>query len=275
MRRADSCRGAGWYRKELEPSRPVTSGVNSIRQANRSGFAGALDVVGYNGGGDSVFQYDEDKKDYPRRKMYGSEVPHTFATRGICRTTTRFRDQGKPGFENMMTTHVPDLTDEEVFDHVPDHYYSSYDNSLVRISSQQSWRLIRERDFMAGEFRWTGFDYLGESLGWPAKYFQGGVMDLCGFKKDLHYLYQAMWTDAPMAHILPHWTHPGKEGVEIPVCVFNNCDAVELFFSGMCYAVIQSGLSSGAVAVTCSSPGLVSAGIELAMYDTPAVFGQA
>jgi beta-galactosidase len=216
----------------LEPTRPVTAGMNGIEGANRSGFAGLLDVAGYNGGGDSVFKYDEDRKTWPDRKMYASEVPHTFATRGIYRTKTHFRDKNKPVFERMMKTEVPNLTEEEIFTDVPGHYYSSYDNSLVRISSQQSWRLIQNRDFMAREFRWTGIDYLGESLGWPAKYFQGGVLDLCGFRKDLFYLYRAMWTEEPLVHILPHWTHPGKEGAEIPVCIYTNCDEAELHFNG-------------------------------------------
>ncbi len=217
---------------EIESSRPVTSGVNGIGAANSSGFAQALDVVGYNGGGDSVFKYDEDRETYPDRMMYASEVPHTYGTRGIYQTHTKYRDKGKPIFDTMMKIDVPNLTEEEVWPDVNPVYYSCYDNALVRVTAQYSWKLIEDREFMAGEFRWTGIDYLGESHGWPAKHTNAGLLDLCGFRKDLFYLYQAMWTEEPMVHILPHWTHPGKEGVEIPVCVFTNCDEVELYLNG-------------------------------------------
>ncbi len=111
-------------------------------------------------------------------------------------------------------------------------YHPSYDNGLVRINVRDSWRLVADRDFMAGEFRWSGIDYLGEAHRWPAKLFNSGVIDLCGFPKDPYYLYQSLWTDAPMAHLLPHWTHPGKEGVVIPVWVYTNCDEAELQLNG-------------------------------------------
>lgn len=86
-----------------------------------------------------------------------------------------------------------------------------------------------------GEFRWTGFDYLGEaSFGggkWPARIWNFGIIDLCGFPKDHYYFYQSQWTEAPMVHLLPHWTHPGMEGVVIPVVGYSNCDEVELFLN--------------------------------------------
>ncbi len=211
----------------LEPTRPVTAGSNTMKTANKSGFAQALDVVGYNGGGGSCFEYDADHKTYPDRKMYGSEVPHSFQTRGVYRTQTTFRDPSK-----MKRMVVPHLTKEEVFTEFSPYYNSSYDNSYVRVNARDSWRLTSERDFMAGEFRWTAFDYLGESRGWPGKNFNAGIIDTCGFPKENFYFYKSRWTDKPMVHILPHWTWPGKEDVVIPVWAYTNCDSVELFHNG-------------------------------------------
>lgn len=88
---------------------------------------------------------------------------------------------------------------------------------------------------MAGEFVWTGFDYLGE----PTPYYQSrssysGIIDLAGFPKDRYWLYQARWRpQLPMAHLLPHWTWPGREGMVTPVHVFTSGDEAELFVNGV------------------------------------------
>jgi beta-galactosidase len=93
-----------------------------------------------------------------------------------------------------------------------------------------------------GEFRWTGFDYLGENI-WPNRGWHCGVLDLAGFKKDHYYFYQSVWTEEPMIHMLPHWTHPGKEGVKIPVVVYSNCTEVELFLNGKSLGVKKDTLN--------------------------------
>ena len=88
---------------------------------------------------------------------------------------------------------------------------------------------------MAGEFVWTGFDYIGEPnpYGWPARSSYFGLLDLAGFPKDRYYLYKSQWSKAPLVHILPSsWTWPGFEGKPIPVRVFTNADTTELFLNG-------------------------------------------
>jgi beta-galactosidase len=127
---------------------------------------------------------------------------------------------------------VANLTEEEVFPEFSKYYNSSYDNSSVRISARDSWRRTDSLAYVAGEFRWTGFDYLGEAIkGWPARFHNFGIIDLCGFPKDHYYFYQSKWTEEPMVHILPHWTWPGKEGVTIPVWTYSNAGEVELFLN--------------------------------------------
>ena len=215
--------------KKEDPTRPITAGITHMHMANESGFASALDVTGYNGGGGTAFMYEKDRETYPERIFLATEVPHSFQTRGVYRTKSWYRSQDPLG--GIMK--IPDLTGEEVFAGVPKFYSSSYDNAMVRIGARDSWKRTRDLPYMCGEFRWTGFDYLGETMfGWPAKFWNFGVIDMCGFPKDTYYFYQSQWTDEPMVHILPHWNWEGKEGVGIPVVAYSNCDSVELFLNG-------------------------------------------
>ncbi len=211
-----------------DPTRSVTCGITHMHLANESGFASQLDVTGYNGGGGSCFMYEKDHETYPERIFIATEVPHSFQTRGVYRTKSWYR--GKNPLGGIMK--VPDLTEEELFPDIPRYYSSSYDNAMVRISARDSWRRTRDFPYMAGEFRWTGFDYLGETMfGWPAKFWNFGIIDMCGFPKDTYYFYQSQWTDEPMVHIFPHWNWQGKEGIEIPVVAYSNCESVELFLN--------------------------------------------
>jgi beta-galactosidase len=113
---------------------------------------------------------------------------------------------------------------------------SSYDMNAP------AWADIPDDDFLwqenaayiAGEFVWTGFDYLGEPTPFGSSrssYF--GIVDLCGIPKDRFYLYQSHWRpDKNMVHIVPHWNWSGYEGKIVPVFVYTNGDAAELFLNG-------------------------------------------
>jgi beta-galactosidase len=104
--------------------------------------------------------------------------------------------------------------------------FGSSPDKVFALDDQHPWN--------AGEFVWTGFDYLGE----PTPYYgarssYSGIVDLAGFPKDRFYLYQARWRpDLRFAHILPHWTWPGREGEVTPVHVFSSADEAELFVNG-------------------------------------------
>ncbi len=215
---------------ELDPTRPVTSGHSGSQW---------MDVFGVNGHSEQKGFFDHLKKD---RVFIGTENTHTWQVRGYYRTKTWYRDGLKP-----KVYETPDLTESEVFTHDwvrnedrghrKQVFNSSYDNATVRLNSRQNIEQIRDIPNHAGSFRWTGYDYIGEASyvhgGWPFKAFMGGAIDLANFEKDLYYLYQSQWTDAPMVHILPHWTHPTlKEGTLIPVWVYSNCSVVELFLNG-------------------------------------------
>jgi len=215
--------------EKIDPTRPVTCGITHMHLANESGFASQLDVTGYNGGGGSCFMYEKDHETYPERIFLATEVPHSFQTRGVYRTHSWYRGQNPLG--GIMK--VPNLSEKELFPDVPKYYSSSYDNAMVRIGARDSWRRTRDFPYMCGEFRWTGFDYLGETMfGWPAKIWNFGIIDMCGFPKDTYYFYQSQWTEEPMVHLLPHWTWEGMEGTKIPVVAYSNCESVELFLNG-------------------------------------------
>ncbi|HLP25219.1 MAG TPA: DUF4982 domain-containing protein, partial [Acidobacteriota bacterium] len=117
----------------------------------------------------------------------------------------------------------------------------AYDQPAVK-----SWAPMAKRHFIGGGFVWAGFDYKGEPapFKWPVINCNLGIMDICGFPKDVYFFYKAAWLDTPVLHVFPHWnwsasaqgsgeTAAGKEGQEISVWVYSNCDDVELFLNGV------------------------------------------
>lgn len=217
--------------RTLDPTRPVTQA-----------WAGRehLDIAGFNANGEGISGLRDFHQEQPGMPAIGTETPHTRQTRGVYRTRTSYNPWDKPDLSGHETSAadktdlfpIPDLSDKEVFAGIDPRYASGYDNQTRKISVRDAWKLVRDNDFYMGHFRWTGFDYLGESWSWPARTNNYGVIDLAGFPKDNYYLYQSLWSHKPMVHLLPHWTHPGKEGVEIPVVAYTNGDAVELFLNG-------------------------------------------
>lgn len=253
---------------QLDPGRPVTQGgVDPTRGMKGEEAITNLDVKGFNGDGEEKGVYENYHAAYPNVPMIGTEVPHTYQTRGVYRTKTNWRRRdfpapweinskqaGKMGGLAEKVFPIEDLSKEEVFPEeqttqyykdfkfidIPNSqpwsgnlfYQSSYDNATVRSSARKAWQHTLELPYVMGQFRWTGYDYLGETNQWPSRMANFGVIDICGFPKDHYYLYRSLWTDKPMVHILPHWTHPGKEGIIIPMVVYTNCDEVNLQLNG-------------------------------------------
>jgi beta-galactosidase len=146
------------------------------------------------------------------------------------------------------------VTDTKAGGAAPNHLMSSYDLYAPPWASKPDveFAALDQTPAVAGEFVWTGFDYLGEPTnngpggggGGPrnagnaapdtsrSSYF--GIIDLDGFKKDRFFIYQARWRpDLPMAHILPHWNWAGREGQVTPVMVYTSGDEAELFVNGV------------------------------------------
>lgn len=252
----------------LDPGRPVTQGgVDPTRGMKGDTRRTQLDIMGFNGDGEEIGIFEEFHAKFPEVPVIATEVPHTYQTRGIYKTITHWRRHDFPapweiksgqagtmkGLEGRVFP-IENLSEKEVFPESTTtkyfrngayfdilnpkpwarnlYYQSSYDNASVRSSARKAWQRTLELPYVMGQFRWTAFDYLGESNQWPSRMANFGIIDVCGFPKDHYYLYKSLWTDNPMVHILPHWTHPGKEDQIIPMVVYTNCDSVNLSLNG-------------------------------------------
>lgn len=205
--------------RALDPTRPV----NQARGSEGT----ALDVYGFNSEAEKIGKFEEYHEQYPHRVLLGTEMPHSRQTRGVYFTISQRPDAGPQGNRHA----VPSLSKTEIFTEKRKGYSSSFDSHYFSIGVRDQFRLQNKKyPFLIGSFRWVGFDYLGEANDqWPFRSKDKGVFDLAGLAKDHYYLYQSIWTTKPMVHLLPHWTHPGKEGVKIPVVAYTNCHSVELF----------------------------------------------
>ncbi len=179
-------------------TRPVSCANNSGAEKNAwsGGVADAEDLLGVNY---NYQDFDILHKEYPDKMVFGSEIGSDCECRGIYHT------------------------DEKAA------HLTSY------MSPDGSWEPLGSRKFVAGGFYWTGFDYRGETnpFGWPEINSNFGFLDMCGFPKDAAFYWKAWWQRSqPLVHIFPHWNWPGKEGQNVPVWCFSNCDEVELFLNG-------------------------------------------
>lgn len=230
---------------QLDPDRPVTQGGTDPTRGMKADYEKSfnhLDIIGFNGNGEEVGELERFHKDYPTLCAIATEIPHTYQTRGVYRSKTQWRrrdfpapwEKGDINWEQFRhrVFPIPDLTEEECFpeDSIYPYYQSSYDNASVRISARKAWQRTCSFPWLMGGFRWGSFDYLGEAE-WPQRCGNFGIIDIAAIPKDTYFLYQSLWTDKPMVHILPHWTHPGKEGKMLPVVIYTNCDVVELFIN--------------------------------------------
>jgi beta-galactosidase len=187
--------------QKLDPSRLSTAAMNG--GWGGVGISNVLDVMGCNYSDNLI---DKFHQDYPKQPMIGTETASTLATRGI------YANDKVRG------------------------YMSAYDTEKPRWgnTAEEWWSFYAEREWLAGGFAWTGFDYRGETTpySWPCISSHFGILDTCGFAKDTAWYYKAWWGAEPMLHILPHWNWAGKEGQEIEVWAYCNQESVELFLNG-------------------------------------------
>jgi beta-galactosidase len=184
---------------ELDPTRVVSAAVNG---SNAKGVSDAFDIIGFNY--NQKFP-DEYHKKNPARPLYGSETSSAISTRGVYST------------DPLRNT------------------VNAYDAAVPWGETAEGWwKFYGEREWEAGGFAWTGFDYRGEPTpyGWPSINSQFGIVDMCGFPKDTFYYYKAWWGAEPALHLFPHWNFEGREGDLIPVWVYSNQEEVELFVNG-------------------------------------------
>jgi beta-galactosidase len=175
------------------------------------------DVAGYN----YILQnpVEEHRANYPERCALGSEETTGCGTRGVYfeAPAGRKRNAVEAGDGRMVAFNR--------YKHGPDSVYNCI---------ERGWKFYAERDYLAGLFYWTGFDYRGEPnpMTFPATSSEFGILDYCGFPKDEAYYLKAWWTDEPVLHILPHWNLDGHEGEKVSVWAYSNCDEVQLTVNG-------------------------------------------
>lgn len=187
--------------KELDPTRVSTYAADVANVYH--GINEVIPVRGFNYRQSGVADYHRDHPDQP---IIGTEMGSTVTTRGIY-------------VKDTINAYVPD---EDII--AP--WWAS--------TAETWWTLAAPNDFWLGGFAWTGFDYRGEPTPywWPNINSHFGIMDMCGFPKNIYYYYQSWWSDKDVLHISPHWNWKGKEGQPIDVWVNSNADKVELFLNG-------------------------------------------
>ncbi len=213
---------------QLDPTRPVTQGMDRADEALKSGFAQVMDVPGFNY---RVHKYDNNIRQLPQGFLLGSETASTVSSRGV------YKFPVKPDDNSRFASYSPQYDPNAV--KKADGQCSSYDVEYCPWSNlpDDDWVWQDEKPWVIGEFVWTGFDYLGEPSPydeyWPARSSYFGICDLAGLPKDRYWLYRSRWqTESPTLHMLPHWTWPGREGKVTPVYVYTSYPEAELFVNG-------------------------------------------
>lgn len=207
--------------KELDNTRPITSALNDPQPDNKIYKSGALDLVGFNYHHQNFADF---QKNFPGQKFIGTETVSALESRGqydlipsdsIRRWPKRWDIPFNDGNKDMTVS---------AYDNVSTPWGSTHEETLKE---------MKKHDFLAGQYIWTGFDYIGEPTPypWPARSSYFGIIDLAGFPKDVYYLYQSEWTNKDVLHILPHWNW--RQGDTLDVwAYYNHADEVELFLNG-------------------------------------------
>ncbi len=205
--------------KEIDTTRPTTMGEIAFMgdEGPHENVADIIDVVGFNYAEHNYDKYKEKHEDWI---MYGSETSSAVRSRGV------YAHPEKIG----------------IGDNHPDLQQSSYDNDRVAWgkTAEASWKMNRDREYILGEYIWTGFDYIGEPTPYygkfPSKSSYFGAIDTAGFEKDAFYFYQSQWSDEPMVHLLPHWNWENDDSIKVDgdkilVYAYTNANSVDLYFN--------------------------------------------
>ena len=213
---------------QLDPTRPVTQGMDRAENALSTGFAQTMDVPGFNY---RVHKYQNNIKQLWQGFLLGSETASTVSSRGVYKFPVKVTD-------NSQYASWSKSYDQKAIQNA-DGQCSSYDVEYCSWSNlpDDDWRWQDDYPWVIGEFVWTGFDYLGEPTPfdeyWPSRSSYFGICDLAGLPKDRYYLYRSKWNrEAHTVHLLPHWTWPERRGQVTPVYCYTDGVEGELFVNG-------------------------------------------
>ena len=187
--------------RKLDPTRPVTSAMTNLHETT---VGAVCDVIGVNY---SFRCMEEVRSRFPEKPFVSSENCAVGSSRGWY-----YGDSPGRG-----------LLDARDCDPEP--------GSFQVFGREKTWQYIMAHPWLAGGFQWDAVEHRGEAV-WPRLCSASGALDLFLQKKDAFYQNQSHWLDTPMIHLLPHWTHPGFEGIPVSVWVYTNCEEAELFLNG-------------------------------------------
>ncbi len=231
--------------RDEDSTRPATASMNYAKPDMP--FPKMMDILSLNYQGEGIRDapaylhlqgirtsplYPAFQQKFPGKLIVSSETASALSTRGtylfpVVDDISAPIAEGAGGNSRLQQVSAYELYTAQ-FGASPDKVFASQD----------------KHPYVAGEFVWSGFDYLGE----PTPYYSArssysGIIDLAGFKKDRFYLYQSRWRPAnKMAHILPHWTWPERAGAITPVHVFTSGDEGELFLNDVSLGRKKKGL---------------------------------
>ena len=205
---------------QLDPTRPVTNGMDQAMHVIHNGFGAAVEIPGFNY---RTGRYIEGYENLPQKMILGSETASTVSSRGVYK--------------------IPALIQPDA--HYADQQSSGYDLEYCAWSGlpEQDFQLQDDYPWTLGQFVWTGFDYLGEPSpydtdAWPSHSSYFGIIDLASLPKDRYWLYRSQWnTKEPTLHVLPHWNW--QKGDKVPVFCYTNYPEAELFVNGKTYGKLR------------------------------------
>lgn len=205
---------------ELDPTRPVTNGMDQAMYVIHNGFGAAVELPGFNY---RTSRYIEGYENLPQKMILGSETASTVSSRGVYKTPAIIQ---------------PDKL-------YSDNQSSGYDVEYCAWSGlpEQDFQLQDDYNWTLGQFVWTGFDYLGEPSpydtdAWPSHSSYFGIIDLASLPKDRYYLYRSQWNKKKATlHVLPHWNW--EEGDLVPVFCYTSYPSAELFVNGKSYGKLR------------------------------------
>lgn len=208
------------YMHQLDPTRPITNGMDQAMYIIHNGFGAAVELPGLNY---RTGRYHEAYKHLPQKMILGSETASTVSSRGVYKLPAVLKD----------------------FATYADHQSSGYDVEYAPWSGlpEQDFQLQDDYPWTLGQFVWTGFDYLGEPFpydtdAWPSHSSYFGIIDLASLPKDRYYLYRSQWqTKQPTLHLLPHWNW--NEGDLVPIFCYTSYPQAELFVNGKSYGKLR------------------------------------
>ena len=227
---------------QLDPTRPVTNGMDQAMHVIHNGFGAAVELPGFNY---RTGRYLEAYENLPQKMILGSETSSTVSSRGVYK--------------------IPAVIQPDKL--YSDNQSSGYDLEYCAWSGlpEQDFQLQDDYPWTLGQFVWTGFDYLGEPSpydtdAWPSHSSYFGIIDLASLPKDRFWLYRSQWNKSDETlHLLPHWNW--KKGDKVPVFCYTSYPEAELFVNGKSFGRLRHAtpeeteqLAKGDLSVTLPQP---------------------